>query len=71
MQKDFADANEDVETTGPTYTNSKYFGEIAIAVRKEDEDLREKFNAAILAVRENEVYKTINDKYFEYDIYGR
>ena len=71
VQKDFADANEDVETTGPTYTNSKYFGEIAIAVRKEDEDLREKFNAAILAIRENEVYKTINDKYFEYDIYGR
>ena len=71
VQKDFADANEDVETTGPTYTNSKYFGEIAVAVRKEDEDLREKFNAAILAIRENEVYKTINDKYFEYDIYGR
>ena len=70
-QADFAEKNDDVEVTGPTYTNSKYFGDIAIAVRHEDEDLREKFNAAILALRENEVYQTINDKYFKHDIYGR
>ena len=70
-QQDFADKNDDVEVTGSTYTNSKYFGDIAIAVRHEDEDLREKFNAAILAIRENEVYKAINDKYFKHDIYGR
>ena len=70
-QKEFADKNDDVELTGSTYTNSKYFGDIAIAVRKEDEDLREKINAAILAIRENEVYQAINDKYFEFDIYGR
>ena len=71
VQKDFADKNDDVKLTGPTYTNAKYFGDISIAVRKEDEDLREKFNAAILAIRENEVYQAINDKYFKYDIYGR
>ena len=70
-QADFAKENDDVELTGPTYTNSKYFGDIAIAVRMEDNDLREKFNAAITAIRENEVYKTINDKYFDHDIYGR
>lgn len=70
-QADFAAKNDDVELTGPTYTNAKYFGDIAIAVRKEDNDLREKINAAILAIRENGVYKTINDKYFGHDIYGR
>ena len=70
-QADFAGKNDDVELTGPTYTNSKYFGDIAIAVRKEDDDLREKINAAILAIRENEVYMGINDKYFAHDIYGR
>ena len=70
-QADFADKNDDVEVTGPTYTNSKYFGDIAIAVRKEDEDLRKEINAAIQAIRENGVYKSVNDQYFSHDIYGR
>ena len=70
-QADFADKNDDVEVTGPTYTNSKYFGDIAIAVRKEDEDLRKEINAAIQAIRENGVYKSVNDQYFPHDIYGR
>ena len=42
-----------------------------IAVRKADKDLKEKFNAAILALRANGKYKAINDKYFDFDIYGK
>ncbi len=39
-------------------------------MRKADKDLKEKFNAAILALRANGKYKAINDKYFEFDVYG-
>lgn len=41
-----------------------------IALRKEDDELRERFNAAIQAIRENGTYQEINDKYFEVDVYG-
>jgi polar amino acid transport system substrate-binding protein len=41
-----------------------------IAVRKGEDDLREKLNAAIKAIRENGKYKEINDKYFKFDVYG-
>ena len=33
-------------------------------------DLREAFNAAIKAIRDDGTYQSINEKYFEYDIYG-
>lgn len=42
-----------------------------IAVRKADSDLQAKFNAAIVAIRANGVYKKIQDKYFDYDVYGK
>jgi arginine/ornithine transport system substrate-binding protein len=42
----------------------------AIAVRKEDPDLRDKLSAAIDAIRANGKYKEIEGKYFDYDIYG-
>jgi polar amino acid transport system substrate-binding protein len=41
-----------------------------IAIRKGEDELREKFNAAIKAIRENGKYKEINDKYFDFDAYG-
>jgi len=41
-----------------------------IAVRKGEDELREAFNAAIEAIRENGTYQEINDKYFEFDVYG-
>ncbi len=44
--------------------------EIGIAIRKGEDELREKFNAAIQAIRENGTYKEINDKYFPFDVYG-
>ena len=41
-----------------------------IAVRKGEDELREMFSEAIIAIRENGKYKEINDKYFEFDVYG-
>ena len=38
-------------------------------MRQEDNDLREKLNAALKAIREDGTYKKINDKYFSIDIY--
>ena len=41
-----------------------------IAIRKGEDELREKFNAAIEAIRANGVYEEINNRYFEFDVYG-
>jgi lysine-arginine-ornithine-binding protein len=43
--------------------------EIGIAVRKEDDELREAFNRALEEIRADGTYKQINDKYFEFSIY--
>ncbi|WP_020594562.1 ABC transporter substrate-binding protein [Kiloniella laminariae] len=64
------DAGKDYELFGPSYSEPKYFGDGAgIAVRKEDTDLRDRLSAAIKGIRANGVYKSINDKYFDFDIY--
>ncbi|SCA57798.1 putative periplasmic binding protein [Candidatus Terasakiella magnetica] len=42
---------------------------IGIAVRKKDNDLREKMNAAIKAIVANGTYAKINEKYFPFSIY--
>lgn len=56
---------------GPPYNDVKYFGTgSSIAVRKADEALAQKFNAAIKALRANGTYKKIQDKYFDFDVYG-
>lgn len=41
-----------------------------IAIRKGETELQEMLNAAIKAIRENGTYKKINDKYFDFDVYG-
>ena len=65
------DEGKDFEAVGPEENDKKYFGEgISIAVRKEDSKLREAFNTALKAIKENGEYKKINDKYFKYDISG-
>ncbi|MFW6012053.1 MAG: ABC transporter substrate-binding protein [Desulfosalsimonas sp.] len=65
------EAGEDYEFVGPGYTDEKWFGEgIGIAVRKGDDDLRKAFNKAIDKIREDGTYKEINDKYFDFDVYG-
>lgn len=65
------DQGKDFEFVGDSYSDPKYFGEgIGIAIRKGDSDLAEKFNAAIEAIRASGKYKEINDKYFDFDVYG-
>ncbi|HSV68531.1 MAG TPA: ABC transporter substrate-binding protein [Methylibium sp.] len=57
--------------TGPTYSDPKYFGDgSGIAMRKADTALQAKFNAAIKALRADGGYKLLQDKYFDFDIYG-
>lgn len=41
-----------------------------IGVRQEDTELRDSFTAAITSIRDNGTYKSINDKYFDFDLYG-
>ncbi len=55
---------------GMMENNPKYFGDGAgIAVRKGEDELREKFNKALAAILENGKYKEINDKYFTFSVY--
>lgn len=56
---------------GKEYSDPKYFGYgSAIGVRKSDPELRDAISGAIAALRENGKYAEINDKYFDFDIYG-
>jgi len=65
------DAGKDWEFFGKDYTEEKYFGVGAgIAVRKGEEELRDSITKAIHTIRDNGTYKSINDKYFDVDIYG-
>ncbi|MXQ12622.1 ABC transporter substrate-binding protein [Microvirga makkahensis] len=43
--------------------------EAGIAIRKEDEELKERFNKAIRDIVSDGTYKEIQSKYFEFDIY--
>ena len=53
------------------HTDVDCYGEgVGIAVRQGEEELRDAFSAAITAIRDNGTYKTVNDKYFPFDIYG-
>jgi polar amino acid transport system substrate-binding protein len=41
-----------------------------IAIRKEDTDLKDMFNAALKEILEDGTYKEINAKHFDFDVYG-
>ncbi|PYE88281.1 transporter substrate-binding domain-containing protein [Phyllobacterium leguminum] len=43
---------------------------MGIAIKKGRPELVKKFNDAIAAIRANGTYKKINDKYFDFDVYG-
>ena len=65
------DAGKGYAFAGPAFTDAKYFGDgIGIAVRKGDKADLDKINAAIATIRANGKYKQIQDKYFNFDIYG-
>jgi len=58
------------ELIGKPITDPKFVGDgVGIAVRQDDNDLREKLNAALKAIREDGTYQKINAKYFSIDIY--
>ena len=51
--------------------NDPIFGEgVGAGIRKDDTALKAKINAAIKAVRDDGTYKKLNDKYFDFDVYG-
>ena len=56
---------------GPDFNDPKWFGDgVGIAIRKEDKDLAEMFNKAIDTIRANGAYKAVQDKYFDFNVYG-
>jgi lysine-arginine-ornithine-binding protein len=56
---------------GPGYADPRWFGDgVGIAIRKGEDDLRTKLNAAIDQIRADGTYKKIQDKYFDFDVYG-
>ena len=62
---------KEYEFVGPDLSDPKGFGAGAgIAIMKGDTDLAEKFNQAIDTIRANGVYKQIQDKYFDFNVYG-
>lgn len=65
------DAGKGFAFVGPDFTDVKYFGEgQGIAVRKGDQALVGRIDAAIAAIRANGKYKEVQDKYFDFDVYG-
>ncbi|MBM9606719.1 ABC transporter substrate-binding protein [Desulfopila inferna] len=65
------DAGKDYEFTGPGFTDAEWYGDgIGIAIRKGDKELVTLFNDAIDKIRADGTYKAINDKYFDFDVYG-
>lgn len=66
------EAGQNYKFVGEPYDIPKYHGEGAgFGVRKEDSALRDRLSAAIKALRSNGKYKEINDKYFDFDLYGK
>jgi len=65
------DAGKGFALVGPDYTEAKYFGDgVGIAVRKGDKAMAERFNKAIAAIRANGKYQEVQNKYFQFNVYG-
>jgi len=57
--------------SGGQIDDPKFFGiGDGIGLRKDDVALREDINKAIASIRANGTYQRINNKYFDFDIYG-
>jgi polar amino acid transport system substrate-binding protein len=57
------------ELTGAPITDPKFVGEgVGMAVRQEDNELREKLNKALADILADGTYKKINDKYFAINV---
>ncbi len=74
LQTGFLDTEEGegFQFFGPSFIDEEYLGKgIGIAVREGDKDLQKLFNDAIDKIRENGTYKEINNRYFDFDVYGK
>lgn len=66
-----SDNGKDLEFVGPDYGDKEYVGEgIGIGIRKGDNELKAALNKAIDDIRASGKYKEIQDKYFDFNIYG-
>ena len=64
-------AGKNFEFIGPDLIDKKWFGDGAgIAVRKQDSDLVNILNEAIKKILTDGTYKKIQDKYFDFNVYG-
>ena len=62
---------KDFAFIGPDYNDPRWHGDgVGIATRKGEDKLREALNMAIDKIRADGTYKMINDKYFDFDVYG-
>ena len=65
------DSKKEFGYVGPRFNDYKIFGYGAgIAIRKGEMDLKQKINEALKTIRNNGVYKKIQNKYFDFDVYG-
>jgi lysine-arginine-ornithine-binding protein len=65
------DAGKGFAFFGSSHSDPAYHGEGAgVAVRKTDTALRDRFSAAIDAIRASGVFQAINDRYFTFDVFG-
>jgi len=67
-----SDAGACCKLLGTLPADEEIYGRGAgIALRKGDQKLKGMFDEAIVAIRANGTYKTIQDKYFPFDVYGQ
>lgn len=58
------------ELAGEPITDPAFVGDgVGMAVRQEDDELRERLNAALAEIRADGTYAEINDRYFDIDVY--
>lgn len=58
------------ELVGEPITDTAFVGDgVGMAVRQEDDELRENLNKALAEIRADGTYLTINNKYFDVDVY--
>lgn len=62
---------KDYQFAGGNLEHPEFFGVgDGIGLRKDDVELREDLNKALATILANGTYKHINDKYFDFDVYG-
>jgi len=55
---------------GKGYVGGELGEGVGVGLRKEDTKLRDEFNAALKEIIKDGTYKKLNDKYFDFDVYG-